>query len=129
MTRDGILNNTAEIFFHQLREDTDFTSLIALLASALEFNALLGSKKKAGKKERKERQAKLEELEKEVEQRRVELDIADSAVMRKESKVEVSTAVARRAKALLWAHLLRIKLDPEWENGPSAIWSNSKTLS
>ncbi|ORY28616.1 Sec63 Brl domain-domain-containing protein [Naematelia encephala] len=111
LTRDGILNPTAELFFHQIRDDTDFVSLVTLLASALELNAILGNKKKAGKKERKERQSKLEGLEKEVERRRIEFGVEESPIMKKDSRVTVTTAVARRAKALLWAHMLRIDLD------------------
>ncbi|WWD18086.1 hypothetical protein CI109_102534 [Kwoniella shandongensis] len=111
LTRDGILNPTAEIFFHQLREDTDFSSLIAILASALEIHAVLGGKKKVSKKERKERQSKVEELEKVLEERKQEIGIVESPLMRRESRVVLSSGVARRARALLWAHLLRVDLD------------------
>ncbi|KAK8865735.1 hypothetical protein IAR55_000881 [Kwoniella newhampshirensis] len=111
LTRDGILNPTAEIFFHQLRDDTDFTSLIALLASALELHSVLGGKKKVSKKERKERQAKVEELEKVLEEKKLEIGIEESPLMKQESKVIITSAVARRARALLWAHLLRVDLD------------------
>ncbi|WVW80319.1 hypothetical protein I302_102298 [Kwoniella bestiolae CBS 10118] len=112
LTRDGILNPTAEIFFHQLREDTDFFSLISLLASALEFSAVLGgSKKRGSKKERKERQSKIDELEKILDERKAEMGIEESPLMKKENKVNVTTAVAKRARALLWAHLLRIDLN------------------
>ncbi|KAK6907520.1 hypothetical protein I203_101515 [Kwoniella mangroviensis CBS 8507] len=112
LTRDGILNPTAEIFFHQLREDTDFFSLISLLASALEFTAVLGgSKKRGSKKERKERQSKIDELEKILDQRKIEMGIEENPLMKKENRVVVTTAVAKRARALLWAHLLRIDLN------------------
>ncbi|WWD05556.1 hypothetical protein V865_003636 [Kwoniella europaea PYCC6329] len=112
LTRDGILNPTAEIFFHQLREDTDFFSLISLLASALEFTAVLGgSKKRGSKKERKERQSKIDELEKILDQRKIEIGIEENPLMKKENRVVVTTAVAKRARALLWAHLLRIDLN------------------
>lgn len=109
MTRDGILNTTAETFFHQLRDDTDFISLIAILASAAEIHALLG--KKNSKKEKKERQSKVEDLEKVIEARREELGVDDSVMMKQENRVEVKTGPARRARALLWAHLLRMELE------------------
>lgn len=119
MTRDGILNTTAEIFFHQLREDTDFISLIAILASATEIHALL-SKKRGSKKDKKERQAKVEELEKVVITRMEELGVEGDVMMKPEHRVEVKTAPGRRAKALLWAHLLRLDLqDAEFKSGMS----------
>lgn len=125
-TRDGILNTTAEIFFHQLREDTDFISLIAILASATELSLLL-NKKKGGKKEKKERQSKIEELDKVVEARMEELGIEGNVMMKQEHRVEVKTVPGRRAKALLWAHLLRIKLeDQEMKSGESALVSKYK---
>ena len=118
LTRDNILNPTAELFFHQLREDTDFLSLVTLLASALEFHAVLGGKRRGSKKVRKERQARIDELEKELETRREEWGVEESVVMRKESRVVVGNAVARRARALLWSHLLRVDLqDKELELG------------
>lgn len=117
MTRDGILNTTAESFFHQLRDDTDFISLIAILASASEIANLL-STKKGNKKEKKERQSKVEELEKVVDAKKVELDITEDVMMKQEHRVEVKTAPARRARALLWSHLLRLDLeDAEFKSG------------
>jgi len=118
MTRDGILNTTAESFFHQLRDDTDFISLIAILASATEIAAILG--KKGSKKEKKERQSKVEELEKVIEARREELGVDENVMMKQENRVEVKTAPVRRARALLWAHLLRMDLeDAEMKSGMS----------
>nr|XP_019011920.1 translocation protein SEC63 [Kwoniella pini CBS 10737]OCF50701.1 translocation protein SEC63 [Kwoniella pini CBS 10737] len=111
LTRDGILNPTAELFFHQLRDDTDFFSLISLLASALEFGAVLGFKKRGSKKARKERQSKIDELEKVIEARKAEIGLEENALMRRENRINVTTAVAKRARALLWAHLLRIDLN------------------
>ena len=120
MTRDGILNTTAEIFFHQLRDDTDFISLITILASAAEIHALLG--KKSSKKEKKERQSKIEELEKVIEARREELGVDENVMMKQENRIEVKTAPARRARALLWAHLLRMELeDAEMKSGTFVI--------
>ncbi|KAK4686374.1 translocation protein SEC63, partial [Tremellales sp. Uapishka_1] len=110
-TRDGILNATAEVFFHQLRDDTDYVSLIALLASALEFQAILSGKREVSKKERKERQGKVEELEKQLESRKEELGIEEGIRMHKDSRVVPTTAVARRARALIWSHLLRVDLE------------------
>ncbi|OCF32886.1 translocation protein SEC63 [Kwoniella heveanensis BCC8398] len=116
LTRDGILNPTAEVFFHQLRDDTDFISLISLIASALEFTAVLGGKKRGSKKARKERQAKIDDLEKVLDARKAEVGVEESPIMKKESRVNVTSAVAKRARALLWAHLLRVDLnDPELE--------------
>lgn len=119
MTRDGILNSTAEAFFHQIRDDTDFVSLVAILASAAEIHALL-SKKKGSKKERKDRQTRVEELEKVFDARKEELAISEDVLMKNEHRVEVKTAPARRARALLWCHLLRIELeDAEMKSGES----------
>lgn len=109
MTRDGILNTTAESFFHQLRDDTDFMSLISILACATEIHNLLS--KKGSKKEKKERQAKVEELEKIVDAKKEELAISEDVMMKQDHRVEVKTAPGRRARALLWCHLLRIDLD------------------
>lgn len=109
MTRDGILNTTAESFFHQLRDDTDFISLISILACATEIHNLLS--KKGSKKEKKERQAKVEEMEKIVEAKKEELAISEDVMMKQAHRVEVKTAPGRRARALLWCHLLRIDLD------------------
>jgi translocation protein SEC63 len=69
------------------------------------------------KKERKDRQAKVEELEKDLEKEKENLGIEESPLMRKESKVAVSTAAARRARALLWAHLLHFEVDAEAKKG------------
>lgn len=110
MTRDGILNATAEIFFHSLREDTDFLSLISLLSSAVEFQTILNPRGKLSKKDRKERQARIEALEQELDTKRADLLIDESPTMKKDSRVIVTTAAARRARALLWAHLLRHNL-------------------
>ena len=118
LTRDGILNGTAELFFHYLQEDTDYVSLVALLSCALEFAPLLGGKRRGSKKERKERQARVDELDKELDAKREDMVVVDDPRMKKENRVVVSTAVARRARALLWAHLLRFDLkDKELESG------------
>lgn len=110
MSRDGILNATAETFVRGLAEDIDFVSLVALLASAAEFQKVLAPKGKQGKKARKERQARIEELEKELDEKRSSLIIEEDPLIRKESRVVVTTAAARRARALLWAHLLRVDI-------------------
>lgn len=115
LTRDGVLNGTAELFFHQLREDTDFLSLVTILSSALEYVPILGKKVKGGKKARKERQAKIEELEKVLDEKRKELGIEEDPTMSRDSRATVTTAVGRRARALLWAQLFRLKLDRELE--------------
>ena len=121
MTRDNILNATAELFFHQLREDTDFLSLVALLAMAFEFHSILGGKKRGAKKERKERQARIEDLEKELDRRREDWSVEESIMMRKESRIGVGNVVAKRVRALLWAHLLRVDLkDKELAIGMSS---------
>lgn len=110
-TRDGVLNPTAEHFFYHLKDDTDFSTLINILAGSAEFIPLLSGQKKGSKKDRKDRQNKVEELEKELEKRREELGVDDSPLMRKDSQVLTSTAVSRRARALLWAHLLRVDIE------------------
>jgi translocation protein SEC63 len=118
LTRDGILNSTAEFFFHNLRDDTDFLSLVAILASALEFTAILGGKRKLSKKERKERQAKVDELDAKLDVLKAEQGVEDGVSQKAESKVVPTSAVARRANALLWAHLLRVEPeDPELKSG------------
>lgn len=124
LTRDGVLNPTAELFFHYLREDTDYLSLISLLASAVELATILGGKRPGSKKERKERQARIEELDKELDALRTELDVDEDVVMRKENKIGVHTAAARRAQALLWSHMLRYDLkDKELRDGEWCISS------
>ncbi|WVQ85273.1 hypothetical protein IAT38_007438 [Cryptococcus sp. DSM 104549] len=110
LTRDGVLNGTAELFFHDLADDTDFSSLIALLASALEIAALVGNSGKVSKKARKERQGRIEELEKVLDEKKAEFGVEEDPLMKKESRVQVTTAAARRARALIWAHLLRVEL-------------------
>lgn len=127
LTRDGILNGTAEIFYHQLREDSDFLSLISILSSALEFQVLFG-KRKGSKKERKASQARIEELEKELDTKRSSLHIDEAPSMRAESRVMVTTAVARRVRALLWAHLLRVEIEPELQREQLEILRSVPTL-
>ncbi|EIW72719.1 hypothetical protein TREMEDRAFT_26719 [Tremella mesenterica DSM 1558] len=129
LTRDGILNASAETFFLSLREDTDFFSLIALLASAVEFQALLAGKKAGSKKERKERQAKIETLEKAIEAKKEEWDVHQSPLARREGRVQVTSAAARRAQALLWTHLLRMDLsEPELRSEMLSMLQNMPTI-
>ena len=111
MTRDGVLNGTAELFFHYLRDDTDTLSLVCLLACALEFTPVLAGKRRVGKKARKDRQARIEELYKQLDIKRAEIGIEVDPIMRQDSSVNVTTATARRARALLWAHLMRMDLE------------------
>jgi translocation protein SEC63 len=90
----------------------------------LEFLPLLAGKKR-GKKERKERQSRIEELEKQVEEKRESWGGEDGVWMRKDSKVSagVGGGAARRARALLWAHLLRIDLvEQELKDGTSNVF-------
>ncbi|RXK35529.1 hypothetical protein M231_07208 [Tremella mesenterica] len=129
LTRDGILNASAETFFLSLREDTDFFSLIALLASAVEFQALLAGKKAGSKKERKERQAKIETLEKAIEAKKEEWDVHQSPLARREGRVQVTSAAARRAQALLWTHLLRMDLgEPELRSELLSVLQSLPTI-
>lgn len=117
-----MLNPTAELFFHYLREDTDYLSLVALLAGAVEFAPLLAGKKRGSKKERKDRQSKIDELEKELEEKKVELDMEEDPVMKKDSRIGVQNASAKRARALIWAHMLRHELvDKELRDGQSIV--------
>ena len=79
---------------------------------------MLSGKKRGSKKERKEHQAKVDELDKVLETKREEMLVLDDPNMRKDNQVGVNTAVAKRARALLWAHLLRLDLeDKELEAG------------
>lgn len=89
-----------------------------MLASALEFVPLLAGKKRGSKKERKEAQGKVDELEKALDAEREALAIEDDPEMRTENKIGVQTAAAKRARALLWAHMLRHDLqDQEMQKG------------
>ena len=55
-----------------------------------------------------------------LEAERAELDIDDDPEMRVENKFGVQTIAAKRAKALLWAHMLRHDLeDKEMQRGES----------
>ena len=78
-----------------------------MLASSLEFVPLLASKKRGSKKERKDEQGRVDELDKTLDSEREALEIDDDPEMRNESKYVVQSATAKRAKALLWAHMLR----------------------
>jgi translocation protein SEC63 len=118
------LNGTAELFFHYLRDDTDILSLISLLSCALELVPLLASKK-SSKKERKERQGAVDKLEKELDTKREALGIDEDPVMKKESRVGVTSAASKRARALLWAHLLRVDLPKELQDGESMAVINA----
>lgn len=122
-TRDGILTSTAEHFFYYLKDDTDFSNLLTILAGASEFATLLAAStgRKLSKKDKKAKQAKVEELEKVIEMRKQELGVAESPTIRQESKVAVGSGPARRARALLWAHVLQVELDDaEMRSGESA---------
>ncbi|TXT08671.1 hypothetical protein VHUM_02799 [Vanrija humicola] len=121
LTRDGILNGTAEAFFHQVHEDSDVVNLVTVLATAHEFRPVLEGKRGGSKKQRKERQARIEELEKTIDEKREELLVEESPTIRSDSRASVNTAVARRARALLWAHLLRIELEPELQEEQLAV--------
>ncbi|ORX34164.1 Sec63 Brl domain-domain-containing protein [Kockovaella imperatae] len=129
MTRDGVLNGTAELFFHHLQEDTDFGSLVALLSCALELVPILAGGRRGSKKERKERQGRIDELEKELETKREDTFVFEDPNMRKENRVAPTTAVSRRASALLWAHLLRHDLkDTDLEEEQLAVLRALPTL-
>lgn len=121
LTRDGILNGTAEAFFHQVHEDSDVVNLLTVLSTAHEFRPVLEGKRGGSKKQRKERQQRIEELEKVIEEKREELLIEESPTIRVDSRATVNTAVARRARALLWAHLLRLELEPELQEEQLAV--------
>lgn len=117
LTRDNILNATAERFFHSLAEDTDFTNLIALLAGSLEVAAVVGGNK-VSKKTKKAKQSKVEELEAKINEIKEQNGIEEDPLMNVTSRVGVTSGADRRARALIWAHLLRIDLDDaEMRNG------------
>lgn len=92
---------------------------MTVLAGALEFAALLsGAKgkdaaKKLSKKERKEKQGRIEELEALLEARREELGISERVAVRQEDRAVVGSAAQRRARVLLWGHLLRYDFDEQ----------------
>ncbi|ODO07438.1 translocation protein SEC63 [Cryptococcus wingfieldii CBS 7118] len=109
LTRDNILNATADIFFQHLKEDTDFTNLIAIIAASLEVAAVVGGSK-VDKKTKKAKQSKVEELEETITKVKAENFIQEDPIMRKSSRVPVTSGADRRARALIWAHLLRIEI-------------------
>lgn len=121
LTRDNILNATAERFFHSLAEDTDFTNLIALLAGSLEVAAVVGGNK-VSKKVKKAKQSKIEELEAKINEAKEQNGIEEDPLMKVTSRVGVTSGADRRARALIWAHLLRIDLeDSEMRNDQLAV--------
>ncbi|OXG30931.1 translocation protein SEC63 [Cryptococcus neoformans Ze90-1] len=121
LTRDNILNATAERFFHSLAEDTDFTNLIALLAGSLEVAAVVGGNK-VSKKTKKAKQSKVEELEAKINEIKEQNGIEEDPLMKVTSRVGVTSGADRRARALIWAHLLRIDLDDaEMRNDQLAV--------
>ena len=79
---------------------------------------LLAGRKANSKKERKDRQSRVEELEKELDKRKEAIGLDEQSTMRLSSRVATPTAVARRARALIWAHLLRVDVqDLELKSG------------
>jgi translocation protein SEC63 len=62
------------------------------------------------KKARKEVYSQVEELETELDARRLELGVEEAATLKKDSRATVESAGQRKARALLWAHLLRFDL-------------------
>ncbi|KIR81797.1 translocation protein SEC63 [Cryptococcus gattii EJB2] len=121
LTRDNILNATAERFFHSLADDTDFTNLIALLAGSLEVAAVVGGNK-VSKKVKKAKQSKIEELEAKINEAKGQNGIEEDPLMKVTSRVGVTSGADRRARALIWAHLLRIDLDDaEMRNDQLAV--------
>lgn len=53
----------------------------------------------------------MEELELELEKRKEELGLGESVSMRPENQVTVGSAAQRRARMLIWGHLLRFEFD------------------
>lgn len=57
-------------------------------------------------------------MEKELDAKRDAVDMDEDPTMKAESRMGVHTAAARRARVLLWAHMLRHDLaDPELAQG------------
>ncbi len=57
-------------------------------------------------------------MEKELDQRREQWGVEESVSMKRESRIGVTTAMGKRARALIWAHLLRVELnDKELQSG------------
>lgn len=78
----------------------------------------MSGKKRGSKKERKERQSVVEDLEKELDAQRETVDMDEDPTMKAESRMGVHTAAAKRARVLLWAHMLRHDLgDKELVDG------------
>lgn len=109
VTKDGVQNETAELFFKGVGEDATTPKLIGLLSSSVEYRLMLGG---AGhsKKDRRSRVAQTEELEKQVRERAQQLGQGD--ILAQAGKT-ATTVPARRAQALLWSHLYRMELSPD----------------
>lgn len=69
------------------------------------------NKVKASKKERKEKSGRIEEIETLLDGRREVLGLGESVLIRQENKVVVGSEAQRRARVLIWAHLLRWEFD------------------
>lgn len=106
VTKDGIQNETAELFFKGVTEDATTPRLVGLLASSVEYRTMLGG---AGhsKKDRRSRVSQTEELEKRIRERSQQLGQGDVLA---QAQKTATTAPARRAQALLWSHLYRMDL-------------------
>lgn len=95
------------------------------MAGSLEVAAVVGGKK-VSKKTKKAKQSKVEELEAKINEIKEQNGIEEDPLMKVTSRVGVTSGADRRARALIWAHLLRIDLDDaEMRNGQ--LSNNRKT--
>lgn len=69
----------------------------------------------------------MEELEKALDARREELALEESITIKPDSRIAVGSASQRKARVLIWAHLLRYKLEKAdaecefWQSGLSLM--------
>jgi hypothetical protein len=112
LTKDGALSSTAEMFFHNLKENISFPALLALLASASELKLILSAGSKGSKKVKRAKQTQTEALEKRIKGECERLGLGDVLSAGWEGGngkgVVLPNPSNRRAVSLLWSHLLRV---------------------
>lgn len=103
-TKDSILNETASVYFREIKEDATFADIVAIISSAIELRPRPGWQPNAAFKA----------LEADVEHALSDRGIPlDSKALKRPG--------ARRAAVLLYAHLLRLPItDDALQRGASA---------
>lgn len=111
-TKDGVLGSTAQLFFKKVREETTSTELVYLLAKAWGIEDPSKNLKPASGHA-------LSKLEKDI--KAVVKAFAGAEYGKTpHTKFKSDDVVARRALALLYAHLLRVTVqDPALQTGSS----------